>query len=517
MTAQQNAPVDSPKILPIGEWLPDLPPLGNPGILTALNCVPQTTTSYGPLPEIAPIGLPAITGAVFGMFYFLDKDGGNHVFVGTTDKLYHLDTQDGVFVDATALGFGYHASIDNPWTFTSYGETIIAFNGADVPQSFTIGDITFGALSSSAPIAYYGATVRDFLVLANVSEVSDGVHYPQRCHWSSIGNSANFPDLGTNGAAQVQSDAQDLRSDLGLIRGMAANLQSADMAIFLDGGVYSGYYVGSPAVFSFQIAQGAVGCKVPTSIVSIRGYAYYLGLDGFYAFDGTTPRAIGAQKIDRFFLTDINDGVDPAYIHNVLGGADPTSKLVYWLYHGPNSNGQYNRILIYNWNLDRWSVARAGAQWLSRAASMGYTLEQLDQFTTGTGIESLPFSLDSSVWAGGVPALYFMDNNGRLARFSGTNMAATIGTTEIEPTPFSRSMVTNTWPLVDGSNPTVALGSRNRLEEPVAYGPDISMNVYGACNQRQDARFFRGQISIPPGAWSHCEGLRLDFARSTPR
>jgi hypothetical protein len=136
--------------------------------------------------------------------------------------------------------------------------------------------------------------------------------------------------------------------------------------VFLENGVYSVNYIGSPVIFEFGIIQGAVGCQYPRSIVVNQGYAYYYGTEGWYAFDGTTPTPIGAQKIDNWFLTDPVDGADPQYLDRIQGAADPLGTLILWLYCGPNSSGLPNRLLIYNWLLQRWSVARVKMNWLAR-------------------------------------------------------------------------------------------------------------------------------------------------------
>lgn len=525
-------PGPSPIHLPLTEFLPDQPAYSNQGSNLMLNAMPKSMSSYGPMSSLVPMGIEGIptTEVVIGMYHFVDNTSAVHLFAATEKHLYHLSLgTDGAWQDATDFAVSeYHASIDDSWSATSFSQSVIFVNGGDQPQIMTLGNITFSTLTE-APFCKCVATVKDFLFCGNVTEIGDDIRYPSRLHWSAIGDASSFPPIGSNEAIQNLSDVQDLRSDLGEIRHIASNLQTSDLAVFMDNGVYVGYFTGGPSQFNFQIAQGAVGCRTPSAVISHEGYVFYLGNNGFYKFDGTTPNPIGAQKVDDFFFHDANHRIDIGFIDRVQASADPANKTIYWLYHGPNANGMANRVLIYNYSLNRWGLAVLSAQWISKGISLGYSLDQLDQFThdTGTikGIETLPYPTDSPNWKGGVPGLYAFDSNSRLSQFGGPNLAARIETTELQLSPGMRSRVTNSRPLVEGffpnfnpTKPTVGLGYRDRLEDQVNYNNAVALNIYGEAPHRIDSRFFRAVINIPEGAdWDHCIGVELDFAKSTPR
>jgi hypothetical protein len=463
-----------------------------------------------------PIGYAALPSQPLGFFSFLDRSKVTHLFAGTATKLFHFQTGDVGFNDVTKVAATYAASVDNPWEATAFGANRIIFtNGADPPQSYIIGASNFTDLDATAPVGRYVVAVRDFIFFGNTNEA--GSNFPQRVHWGAIGGTS-FPTPGSPGAASVQSDRQDLRSDLGHIRGLASNLNSADVAIFMDYGIYYGHYVGNQVVFDFQIAQGAAGCSVPGSIVANRGFAFYLGTDGFYQFDGVSVNPIGAQKIDNFFYNDPDDGVNTSFLDRIQSAASPNGHLILWLYCGPGSTGIPNRCLIYNWQLQRWSVIRIDATLLGRGLTSGYSLDQLDAFTT-SGMDGLPFSLDSDVWSGGNPILMGFDNSFQLGAFGGSPLAAIIETMEAQPSPGYRSRITSARPLVDGgATASVSLAVRSRLQDPPAYGSAVTTNIYGECPQRVDGRYVRAQIDIPAGAsWSHVQGIELDSTRSTRR
>jgi hypothetical protein len=289
----------------------------------------------------------------------------------------------------------------------------------------------------------------------------------------------------------------------------------------MEKGVFSGNYQGSPTIFGFVQAQGASGTTCPQSIVSNKGLVYYYATDGFYSFDGLQPNPIGTQQVDNWFLNDPDDGVDLTYLERIQGSADPAGKLIMWTYCGPQSGGTPNRLLIYNWSTATWSYARISVNWLAKAVSLGYSLDQLDAFTTPPntgGLETLPFPFDSPVWQGKAAVLTAFDGDNNLAYFGGSNLAATLETPESQPINGQRCRVTNFTPLIDGGTPSIAIGYRERLEDTVAYGPAVTMNAYGDCPQRTDARYVRAQVTIPEGStWTHAIGVDMRVNQSTRR
>jgi hypothetical protein len=175
---------------------------------------------------------------------------------------------------------------------TSFGDRVIATNGADMMQTLFVGDTNFVELSATAPVARYVAVVKDFLMVADTSDGFSG-RVPYRVWWSALGDPTNWPVPGSVTAIQLQSDYQDLQqTDLGVITGLVSGLASAaDVAVFCERGIYVGSFEGPPAIFSFRVAQGASGSISPLSIV--MGHAR----DGSGAFRSrTTCRRTGFAR-----------------------------------------------------------------------------------------------------------------------------------------------------------------------------------------------------------------------------
>jgi hypothetical protein len=383
-------------------------------------------------------------------------------------------------------------------------------NYADPVQSYVEGtDSKFSnmiATGSTTLTARYVAVVRDWLVLGNTNDTTDGVKI-QRVWWSSINDPTSFPALGSTDAEAVQSDAQDLVGDFGQVQGIVGNLGNSHAAIFQERAVWRMNYEGPPTIFRFDIAEGVRGTPAPGSIAQLGAVVYFLGEDGFYAFDGATSRPVGFQKVDRTF------DLDQTHIDRVTSTVDPFSKTIFWAYPGTgNINGTPNRIIVYNWALDRWSITAPGdieLEILLRSLSFGYTLETLDALYPN--IDTMGISLDDRSLTGGKSFLAAFDTSHRLSSFTGPNLAATVDTAETQIFPGKRAFVSQTRPIVDGGTPSIAMGTRSLTTENVTFDTPVEMDADGWCPQRSEGRYHRARITMPAGSvFDHLEGFDVE-------
>lgn len=401
------------------------------------------------------------------------------------------------------------SSITNPGRNYPSTATIAVPAGAG---GGTLGTIT-PTIQSIAPKTRYMAIVRNFLVCGWTNDASGG-DQPQRVWWSSLNDPTNWPTPGTAAAAIVQSNYNDLFGDGGWIQGVVGNLGTADGAVFMEREVWRMVYAGPPGVFYFYAAEGSRGTPAPNSIVQLGPVVFYLGRDGFYAFDGTTSKPIGVNKIDKDFYSR----VDQNNLARVVGAVDPINKLIIWAWPDTTAtNGNPNHLLIYHWQLDKWTSADLTLEYLLISGTFGQTIDSWDA-TYGT-LDAVPnFPFDSRVWTGGKDILAAFDTSHMLNYFNGAALQATIDFSELQPIPGQRLMVTNARPLVDGGVPQVSIGTRNRLVDATSYNAATSMNALGTCPQRANGRYLTGRTIIPAGsAWSHCQGLELEGAPSGVR
>lgn len=486
-------------MVPFGEWLPDQPELNNPGAITMTNVVPRTDNSYGPARALASV-TGALAARCQGAMYARANDGSVDGFAGDAAALYTQSATS--WVDASKVG-GYGTLTDERWSFTIFGESVLATNFTDPIQTYSV--TAFNDLSADAPRARYMARVRDFIMVANTTDGVSG-NTPQRVWWPAIDDPGYWPVPGTTSAAAVQSDYQDLLGEGGWNQGIVGGLSGADVAIFQESNIWRGMYIGPPLIFSFDVVESARGTPAPGSIVSVGPVVYYLANDGFYAFDGMRSVPIGDGKVDRTFWAQ----VDQSYLYRITSAADPLNKIVYWAVPGPQSDdGTPNRIWVYHYGRNRWAILEMTVEFMVQALTLGYTLEDLDAFGT---LETLPFSLDSRAWTGGLLNLAAFTTDHELGLFSGESLAATMDTGEAQINPKGSTHVSRVWPLVDAVSAASAVGHRDRVADPVVWSSSVPITTTtGSSPIRSTGRYHRARVTIPAGAlWTNAQGVDFE-------
>ena len=465
-----------------GEWMPDRP--GITGALTeAFNVVPKTD-GYGPLASIAVLSEPASEALIE---IFAGKfSGATTLFAAGATKLFRFNSATLALDDVSKLDTGSPISYSatNDWNFTQFGNVIIAANGQNTMQAWALGSAAnFDDLRASAPSASYVTVVRDFVVAARDAT------FTNRVYWSDINDETNWTPSTTS-----QSDFQDI-PDGGDIVGITGGEIGL---IFLERAIYRMSYIGSPLFFQFDAISRNLGCFEPKSIAQYGQTVFFLSDDGFYACDGQTVTPIGVERIDKFFFSN----ADISEIENMSSAVDPTNKLVIWCYRNNDGNQE---LLIYNWQINRWSRGVTTANFISTAASAGVTLEGLDAYGD---LDSLETSLDSRLWAGG-KMLLAGGLNAKIGTFSGDNMPGDIRTGDFRSG--EQSIVKLAKPQVDGGSAQVAIASRIRLDGQNNYGALVPADDENRVSLRSVGAYHRLRLRPTGENWQQASGVDVDL------
>ena len=484
-------------IIPFGEYLPDLPALGNPGATVAKNVIPHLA-GYKPLSSLVTFS-GALTARCQGAFSAIDTAGVTNVYAGDATSLYRLT--DVTWTDASQSG-AYTISSDQAWNFVRWNNDVLAANVTDPVQKITMGGTTFGDLFASTlkPKARHMAVVRDFLVLGNVEESS--TFYPARVRWSAKNDPADMDQ-----SADTQAGKQDL---LGTSRGggwIQAIVGREYGIVFQEHSIWRMTYVGEPDIFTFDEVETNRGAYTPGGVIDYGRMVFYLAEDGFYLFDGITSIPIGKNKVDLTFFAEL----DASNKHRITGCVDPVNSVVMWAYPTGNSagGGDPDKIIMFNWTTNSWSFAEVDTQLIFCSTTTGYTLEGLD--TINASIDALSFSLDSRVWTGGETQLSAFDRTNKLAHFTGSAMAAVLETAESQMTRGQRSFLTGVRPLIDAPTGTITaqIATRDVQNAAHAFGSAITLNANGICPVRSDARYHRFRFNIT-GGFTDAIGFDID-------
>ncbi len=200
--------------------------------------------------------------------------------------------------------------------------------------------------------------VRDFVVTANI----DAGTYTNKVQWSDLNNE----EVWTTGATS-QADSQII-PDGGNITGLTGGEIGL---IFLEKSIVRMTYAGSPLFFQFDTISRGLGCIEGNSIAQYGATSFFLSDDGFYSCDGNIVTGIGTEKVDRYFFND----ADITDLDSMSASVDPIKKLVVWNYKNVDGG---RSILVYNWQLSKWSRVTTTATGVGSITTTGYTLEALE-------------------------------------------------------------------------------------------------------------------------------------------
>lgn len=513
-------------ILKFPPFMPDLPNYDNPGTIVATNVIPQGI-SYKQFPDLTPYA-SALAEFAQGAISTRDPQFGTSFnFVGTASKIYLLGkTTPGVYDDVSKAG-GYTTGADENWYFTEFGARVLATNFDDPIQSYKMGTSTlFEDLSTDAPNARYITTVRDFVMVGNTNDGTDGF-VPNRVRWCGIGDATKWVV-----SSVTMADFQDLDSSYGWITQVVGGNYGL---VFQEKAITRMDFVGSPVVFDFNTIERSNGTKYPGSVRPFGTLTFYIGIDGFYVFDGSLSTPIGVDQVDKFFFNDLDTNHD----FKISSAIDYTNHLVMWAYPGAgNVNGNPNKILIYNYSPNskmKWALidltqsanVSTGIEYLYSAISEGYSLDGIDQWqvdnqnppVTSLGaanIDILPYSLDSKIWNGKNVIFGAFTANHELAfASSNTWLPAVIETAETQLNAGQRTDLYRVKAYVEGNaatpsatSVTVQIGSRNLFTDSVSYSAAVPPDANGEIQCLINARYHRMRVNIS-GGFSNAVGVEI--------
>lgn len=537
-------------VIKFAEFLPDRPDLSE-GTRYASGVIPLSSDSYGPVRDIQPFSTNFLNGVCLGIAAMEDVTSHIQVFAGTPTDLFLMPEGSAAWGNVSSAAGAYHATLTDDWSIVQFNEIVIATDFVDPIQAYTMGSSAkFAELSTAAPNAKYAAVAKTFLILANTSDPVGGAN-PARLWWSASGDPTTWPTPGSTQAQETQSDYNDLLGPQGGITGLVPSLAGCDCAVFFERAVWQMFYVGPPDVFNFYPVANVKGCPAPRSLVALGEVVYGLFEDGFYTFDGTNTTPIGAQKIDRWFF----DTVNLTTLNQVVGAADVSNKAIRWIFQSNASeNGQQDMMLMYRWDVQRWSYAFIPTQRIAR----------LPVPVQNAGVAPFVAPL-----VAGQLQLAAIDQAGRLCYFNGSPIPAQIGTQAVQVVPGFRAFVQGVRPLVDG-NPygailnengqpllnengsvilaegtatpmpsagtavlnengtpllnengmpilseagnviiaiTASISARNTYQETEALGAPVNINSMGECPFRSDGRYHRVVINMSGILWNTAYGV----------
>ena len=351
----------SGQMISFNAWQPDLSDLNAQYTGSATNVLPRAD-GFGPFPDHVSFS-SALAAACRGFFFARNEDL-LVVFAATEDRIYQLNNTTLTWADVSKGAAAYDPLTANEnWQFAQFNNLVIAVQGNELPQVFDLAtDTEFDDLGGTPPQARYISIINRFVVLSGLLDD------PYRVHWSGLNDVTNWT------AGTGLCDFQDL-PDGGVVRGVVGG----ELGIIIQDGsmrrmVFS---PGSDVIFQIDRLSKDTGALAPYSIVNAGERVFFLSPRGFIMTDQSgqiTP--IGKERVDRTFLATY----DSTNLGLVIGAADPGANLVMWAYKSADGGdtGLFDKLICFDWALDRWTRVNMSGEYLSSLARPGQTLEGLD-------------------------------------------------------------------------------------------------------------------------------------------
>jgi len=477
-------------MIEFAEWLPDIADLRNPGATEAKNVIP-TIEGYRALNAFSRTE-SALNLYCRGAFAAQSSAKVSYNYAGSGTKLYQLS--DATWTDQSKASGTYSLLSSEVWEFVKWGENIIAVGGINTgtpvpPQIITMGAVgstEFADLGGSPPQARHIATVKDFVVMANIYE--SATLYPSRVRWSGVNDETIWT---TN--KQAQADYQDVPTG-----GWIQKMVGGDYGLLImERGLVRMDYIGPPLVFAFNRVLPELGTNAPNSVIQWGEIVFFLGPTGFEGVAGGVQRLeIGDNKINRWFFSQ----VDLNYAYRIVGALDRINKKLVWIFPDNGATaGLPNQGLFYDLASKRWSRFEDELEWVYDAYGRTYTLDGLD--SVSTSIDDLGASLDSPIWVSGVIGLGVFDHEHYGGRFSGSAETAILETKEDRLSQNRKTHVKRLRPEVDnvGTSVDIKVGTRNSLEDTLVWGGSLTKERDGNYSARSNARYHRFRATITGG------------------
>lgn len=188
---------------------------------------------------------------------------------------------------------------------------------------------------------------------------------------------------------------------------------------------------------------------------------------------------------------------------------DPVKKLVVWNYKAVDGK---RHMIVYNWQINKWSRVETLATGVGTVASTGTTLEGLASLGY-TDIDAMTASLDSRLFIGG-KFLFAGFEDDKIVTFTGSTYNSEIITTDVEVG--YNSVVTLARPTIDNGTATVKVASRKELDDNISFSAAVTTSSEGRASLRSFGRYHRFSI-VPTGNWTNAVGVDVDITPTGTR
>ena len=331
----------------------------------------------------------ALEGVCRGVRPWTDNAGSPNIAFGTHTKLY-VNSEGGLF-DITPLtllpgaehgvpGPGYGAgafgdgdysapSIDfypRSWSFGNWGQSLLACPRGDTLFWWQNDTATPAAQVTQAPdfINSILVTPERQVLAFGCNEESSGLINPMCIRGCDI------EDLTTWTTASDNNAFEHILEGSGRI--VAARLLGAYVAVWTDGGLYLGQFIGQPGqTYRFDRVGDNCGLVGPDAVAIINGVAYWIGPD--YQFRRWMPGA-SPEIIQCPIRRDFKNNIAESQKDKIAASTVSQYGEVWWFYPDERDGLENSRYVAVSTLEGTWFRGKMGRSAACDAGVLGYPL-----------------------------------------------------------------------------------------------------------------------------------------------
>jgi hypothetical protein len=326
-------------------------------------------------------GIPA--ASLQGMFQVTVLDDDNYTIVspvtatssGTpavnADVQYEINTGSDIQVSVAGWGVGgwglggwgvgFVSSNLRLWSQSNFGEDLIfgPQGGGIYYWDASAGTATRAVALSSMTGASDVPTIQSLVLVSDISrfvfafgcnDYGSASQDLMLVRWSDQENAVNWTPSATNQAGSLR-----------LSRGsqiITATQARQEVLVWTDAALYSLQNLGAPTGWGGQLVGENISIVGQNAVAYANGVAYWMGVDKFYMYKGTTETL--TCNLRQFIFSDINQN----QFQQVCAGTNEGFNEIWWFYPSGSST-VIDRYVVYNYEEKIWYYGSLGrTAWL---------------------------------------------------------------------------------------------------------------------------------------------------------
>ena len=313
----------------------------------------------------------AVTGISRGMLAWEDNTGDRWVVAGAANNLYVIKASDVVTditpsglatgnVDAeqnTGYGGGFYGTSfygaprpdeglygeATTWSLDNWGEYLVACN----PEDGVLYEWDLDTSGEADPIA--NAPVDNLALMVTEERFLFALGAggnPRKVQWSDREDNTVWTPDTTNEAGSLTLQTQGA---------LMAGIRMQGRALLLtDSDAHAATYVGPPYVYGIERVGTNCGLIARKAVTSVDNLVYWMGNDGFFAFDGSQVVELQCEVSDYVF-----DSINRVQRSKIYAMPNSSHDEIWWFYPDEASN-ENSRYVAFNYKTQHWMIGALG-------------------------------------------------------------------------------------------------------------------------------------------------------------